>query len=85
MGCFDYRCCVTGLPIRAGDPIKFILLAENPYERDTIIGMGDYWFLRSWPLRGEYNDYGSIDLTLPVCGNQGKTLLYESPIATIGL
>lgn len=61
MGCFDYHCCVTGLPIRAGDPIKFILLGENPYERDTIIGMGDYWYLRTWPLRAEYNDYGSID------------------------
>jgi len=61
MGCFDYRCCVTGLPIRAGDPVKFILLGENPYERDTIIRMGDYWYLRTWPLRAEYNDYGSID------------------------
>lgn len=62
MGCFDYRCCVTGLPIRAGDPIKYVLLTENPYDdRMDITGMGDYWFLRTWPLRAEYNDYGSID------------------------
>jgi len=62
MGCFDYRCCVTGLPIRAGDSVKFVLLTENPYEdNNTIIYMHDYWFLRTWPLRAEYNDYGSIE------------------------
>jgi hypothetical protein len=62
MGSFDFRCCVTGLPIRASDPIKYILLTENPYDdSDSIINMHDLWFPRTWPLRAEYNDYGSID------------------------
>lgn len=55
-------CCLTGLPIGAGDKVKYFLLTENPYEdRVTVCYSHDMWYPRSWPLDAEYNDYGSIE------------------------
>ncbi len=29
MGSFAYTCCVSGLPIEYGDPVRFFLLTQN--------------------------------------------------------
>lgn len=60
MGCFDYACAISGLPIKADDDIRWLLLTENPYEKDSIVSIHDAYFPRTWPLRAKYNHYGSI-------------------------
>lgn len=55
-------CSVSGLAIGPGDSVKYFLLTENPYEDENIVcSLHDLWFPRTWPLRAEYNDYGSIE------------------------
>jgi hypothetical protein len=62
MGSFAYTCCISGLPIEAGDKVRYFLLSANPYT-DSSKGcyMTDFWFPRCFPLRAEYNDYGSVE------------------------
>ncbi len=61
MGSFAFTCAVSGLPIEAGDPLRYVLLVENPYDDNLVCYSHDMWFPRTWPLRAKYNDYGSID------------------------
>lgn len=66
MGSFDYTCAISGLPIGAGDAVRFMLLTQNPYHRGKTAGgnacsQSDIWFPRTYPLRGVYNDYGSVE------------------------
>lgn len=61
MGSFDFTCCVSGLPIHAGDDVVWFMLTENPYDDSLVCYMHDMWFPRSLPIRGKYNDYGSIE------------------------
>lgn len=62
MGSFDFTCCVSNLPIRVGDRVKYLLLTENPYTDNNLVCYPtDKWFPRTPPLRAKYNDYGSID------------------------
>lgn len=61
MGSFAYTCCITNLPIEAGDDVKYILLTENPYSDSGKCNVHDTWFPRTWPISAQYNDYGSIE------------------------
>lgn len=66
MGSFDYTCALSGLPIRVGTPVRYMLLTQNPYHRgkaagEPTCGASDIWFPRTFPLRGEYNDYGAVE------------------------
>lgn len=63
MGSFAYACCISGLPIECGDSVRYFLLNKNPYHdaSDSTCYVNDLWFPRTFPLRGEYNDYGSIE------------------------
>jgi hypothetical protein len=62
MGSFDYTCCVSGLPIGAGDPVRYILLQASPFsERGDYANGAEEWYIRTPPIRAEYNDYGSIE------------------------
>lgn len=61
MGCFDYTCAVSGLPIRAGDDVRWLILTENPYEDSGRVSIHDFAYPRTWPVRAKYNDYGSIE------------------------
>lgn len=63
MGSFAYTCAVSGLPIEAGDPVRYFLLTQNPYRNgaENTCYIHDLWFPRTFPLKGEYNDYGSVD------------------------
>jgi len=62
MGSFAYTCCVSGLPIEYGDPVRFFLLTQNPYNQaaENCCYPHDRWVPRTFPLRAKYNDYGSV-------------------------
>lgn len=62
MGCFASACCVSGLPVEAGDPVRWLLLVENLDATGSFISQPHgRWVPRTWPLRAVYNDYGSIE------------------------
>lgn len=63
MGSFAYTCAVSGLPIEAGDRVRYLLLTKNPYHSgaENTCYIHDLWFPRTFPLKAEYNDYGSIE------------------------
>src|SRR4051812_23628121 len=61
MGSFSYTCGVSRLPIHAGHKVRYMLLTQNPYNDSTKCSPNDWWFPRSFPLRAEYNDYGSVE------------------------
>ena len=63
MGSFDYTCSVSGLPISEGEPVRFLILTENPFYRPAgmTCEMGDIWSPRCFPLKAVYNDYGSVE------------------------
>lgn len=61
MGSFSYTCTVSSLPIAAGDPVRYFLLTENPYEDSRSCLMHDLWFPRTFPLKGTYDDYGGVE------------------------
>ena len=61
MGSFSFTCMASGLPIEAGDEVRFFLVTQNPNPDATGCGMTDFWYPRTFPIRAKYNDYGSID------------------------
>lgn len=63
MGSFDYTCCVSGLPITCGDEVRYFLLTKNPYTKgaENTHYLHDHWFPRTFPLKGKYDDYGSVE------------------------
>jgi hypothetical protein len=61
MGCFDYTCAISGLPIGAGDAVKYLLLQENPYQSNIRCYPYADWYIRTPAINAYYNDYGSID------------------------
>lgn len=68
MGSFNATCIVSGLPITAGARVRFFALTQNEYHRagnDHACSVTGRWQLRTVPLRGEYNDYGSVDKIEP--------------------
>ena len=67
MGSFASTCAVSGIPLEVGDPVRWYLLTENPYDDNLVCYSHDMWFPRSWPVRAEYNDYGSIKAYDPEC------------------
>lgn len=61
MGSFSSTCAISGLPLEAGDKVRAYLLTENPYDDSIACNSTSFWFPRTFPIRAEYNDYGSID------------------------
>jgi hypothetical protein len=63
MGCFSYTCGISGLPIEAGDPVRFLLLTQCPFGKpaEHTCGINNRWAPRTFPLRAKYNEYGSIE------------------------
>lgn len=55
MGCWSESCALSGLEIGAGDEIFVALISENKYRKGEME-------LASVPVRGNYDDYGGIDL-----------------------
>lgn len=64
MGSWHGTCGVTHLPIRSGDPVRALLIVQNPHV-ETVAGNYCYTYGLYEPItfffEGEYNDYGSIE------------------------
>lgn len=84
MGSFASTCAVSGLPLEVGTKVRFLLLCENPYKDSAKCNFCDIWFPRTYPLKGVYNDYGSVeDYTLGFqMGNWMEGFSYD--LAEIG-
>jgi hypothetical protein len=64
MGSFNSACIVSGLPIEAGDKVRFLVLARSalhPDGNDHPHYVNGRWQLFGVPVRAEYNDYGSVE------------------------
>ena len=63
MGCFAFRCAVSGLPIHYGTKVRFMLVTENPVPPDFVTRSSTcaFWHPRSIPILAEYNDYGEVE------------------------
>lgn len=59
MGCFDANCCLTGLPLHDGDPIRAALLLPNQGVPTGCYPGGKYQFW-TLPVESIYNDYGNL-------------------------
>lgn len=61
MGSFAGTCCVSGLPIGAGDEVRWFLLTQNPFhEGGFVCNVEGLFTPRNWPIKARYNDYGGI-------------------------
>ncbi len=60
MGCWNETCMVSNLPICAGDRVVIIPIIENK-SGDIGVYSTDYWAPFLPFVRGEYDDYGSIE------------------------
>lgn len=61
MGSFSFTCSYSGLPIEAGNKLRFMLITKTPYQdKERAITMSDLWIPRTFPLTGVYDDYGSV-------------------------
>lgn len=64
MGCWNGTDGITQLPIQYGDSIRLFLIANNlhSYAEDNIIYYStDLWQPLGLPLKGTYDNYGSIE------------------------
>lgn len=67
MGCYNMKCALTQLPVRAGDPVVLLFGVKPSYEerkRDYTGGFDyqpHFFKLITTPVYGEYNDYGWIE------------------------
>lgn len=76
MGSFASTCCVSGLSIQAGDPVRWFLLRENKFfDGGFVCDIAGRWVPISWPIRAKYNDYGSIEEVNPSDGPLVEALL----------
>lgn len=63
MGSFNATCIVSNLPIEAGTPVRFLLLAKSVVNNDAglVCYVGGRWQVYGVPIRAQYNDYGSVE------------------------
>jgi len=59
MGSFNATCAISNLPIKWGDPVRYLLLVEK--DRERTCNVFDAWEPRTFPIKAKYNDYGSIE------------------------
>ena len=68
MGSFNETCALSHLNISPGDKVRVLFLTQNPYvDSDQQFARRgcyhyDQWFVRTPPLKGEYDDYGRAAL-----------------------
>lgn len=68
----DITCAASGLTISPGDSVRYILITECPYNNH--VGVNQYWFPRTFPLKAIYDDYGLIE---KVEDSLAKSLILE--------
>lgn len=61
MGCFDVMCSVSGMPIKYRQKALLMFCAENPESYSINHGPLQYWQPFTFPIKGIYNDYGSLE------------------------
>jgi hypothetical protein len=77
MGCWNETCAVSKLAIHCGEAVRLLPIVLNPYHVEELVGwqggkpivvkgqsgcyIGDLWTPLCYPIRGTYNDYGSIE------------------------
>ena len=63
---FAHTCAVSGLPIEAAEPVRFLFLQSSPFSPRGEYASGDLdWYLRAPPIRATYDGYGSIACVNP--------------------
>jgi hypothetical protein len=68
MGSFNETCALSNLNIPRGTRVRLLFLTQGPYvssdEHETQRGIchNDLWFARTPPLKGEYSNYGQVEL-----------------------
>jgi hypothetical protein len=65
MGCWNETCALSNFPISPGEKVVFLLLTQNPYDSQagrSGCNLDDFFFIRSVPLYGTYDDYGRVSL-----------------------
>lgn len=61
---FNATCIVSHLPIEAGEPVRYLAFTNNKYDDEAeghVCYVNGRWGIRTPPLRGEYDDYGSVE------------------------
>lgn len=63
MGSFNESCMISGMPIGYKTKVRMVLIKKSPHNEGTGIGCYPSWLWSpvSVPIRGEYDDYGSMD------------------------
>lgn len=61
MGCFSFRCGLSGLPIHSGEPVRWLLLTARNPKACSSGERTESWSPRIIPVPGRYNDYGSLE------------------------
>lgn len=77
MGCWNETCGISKMRITYGEKVRFLPIVMNPYHVIEVKGfpfgepmilkgasgtyIGDLWTPLCYPIRAEYNDYGSIE------------------------
>lgn len=64
MGSYSFTCAFSGLPIEGGDAVRAFLVTEGPYDKAGVTE-NDLWFVRTFALRGTYDDYGRVENIAP--------------------
>lgn len=66
MGSFSTSCLASGLPIGWRTPIRYLALMQKTKEPEwAVCYMDTLWVPFCLPLKGTYNDYGSIEAIEP--------------------
>lgn len=61
MGCYGITCAVTNCKINHGDQIVAFAMKERSHRRSVSDIIEDPMYINSYPLFGEYDDYGGIE------------------------
>lgn len=71
MGSWNATCAVSNLPIRKGEAVRLIMMAQTPRlgrqggTPGTPVYSYDAWMPISLPIRGKYDGYGQVDVADP--------------------
>lgn len=85
MGSFDYTCTISNLPIGCGTKVRYLFLASYKNTGHVVYSNDSFEPIIA-PIKGEYNDYGSIesydsnDVMIKVLSEFMKHHVVEAPV-----
>lgn len=74
MGCWNKTCMISGLHIRAGQPVAVFMLGQRKVHFDSFCYSNSYFDACLLPFYGEYNDYGAVEK----CHGVGMNYIVEA-------